>query len=126
MFLVTPEKYKLPSDVIAKPSVCAGLSKFKIKFIHYWNINSRSFNVIDIEFFTLRSLIPVSFFIEFRPSARFLTSTAFTEKNSSEVRGENIRYLLELVSFGVNAIELTLLSGILIVASGLTKENVDA
>ena len=71
-------------------------------------------------------LIPASFFIELRPTARFLTSTAFTEKNSSEVRGENIRYLLEFVSFGVNAIELTLLSVILIVAGGLTKAKLDA
>ena len=83
-------------------------------------------NVSNVKFFTLRSLIPASFFIEFCPTARFLTSTAFTEKNSSEVRGENIRYLFELVSFGVNAIELTLLSGILIVAGGLTKANLEA
>ena len=71
-------------------------------------------------------LIPASFLIEFCPTARFLTSPAFTKKNSSEVRGENIRYLFEVVSFGVNAIELTLLSGILIVAGGLTKANLDA
>ena len=83
-------------------------------------------NSSDIELFKLKSLIPASLIIEFRSTARFLTSTAFTEKNSSEVRGENIRYLFELVSFGVNAIELTLLSGILIVAGGLTKENLDA
>ena len=79
-----------------------------------------------IKFFESRRLIPASFCIEFRPTARILTSAAFTEKNSSEVRGENIRYLLELLSFGVNAIELTLLSGILIVAGGLTKANLEA
>ena len=34
MFLVTPEKYKLPFEVIAKPSVCAGLSKNNIEMIN--------------------------------------------------------------------------------------------
>ena len=45
---------------------------------------------------------------------------------SNDVNGENIKYRPEVAVFGVNAIELTLLSEIVRVVAGLTNSNLDA
>ena len=71
-------------------------------------------------------MLPVIFLTEFRPTCRFLTSFAFIAKNSNDVRGENINILPELFVLGVNAIEFTLLSEIILTAGGFMKVNLEA
>ena len=55
-----------------------------------------------------------------------MTSFAFTANNSYDVKGENIKYRPELAVLGVNAIEFTLLSEIVITVEGLTNSNLEA
>ena len=56
----------------------------------------------------------------------FLISLALTANNSYDVKGENIKYRPELAVLGVNAIEFTLLSEIVITVEGLTNSNLEA
>ena len=55
-----------------------------------------------------------------------MISFAFIAKNSNEVSGENIRYRPDFFVLGVNAIEFTLLSGIILTEGGFKKLNLDA
>ena len=55
-----------------------------------------------------------------------MISSALTANNSNEVKGANIKYLPEFAVFGVKAIELTLLSGIVLTEGGFMNSNLEA